>query len=266
MKKGGARPPQSKVKKGAARPPQSKVTEEVLVMNLLAAVPAILIMAVLVIYPLYFIAGTVRSRRQKRPGPSLVTLTLWLVVLLLIVSTVSPSFLHFASQSRQSEARTSLAAIATAQRAYHAEHGTYADTFPELKWTPEKIRHYAFFCGRDLVLNNSGELIHQRPDGNWPLPVQPMASPKHFVCLALANLDNDPFIDVWAANDVGQIENLRDDTRDYDASNRDPRITQVYILGGAFALFIVLIVVDAVRIRRGKRKGEEAPLVTPGNE
>ena len=53
---------------------------------------------------------------------------------------------------------------------------------------------------QDVLVNAKGDPLPQRPNGNWPLPVKPMASPNHFVCMALGNFDNDPFIDVWAVN------------------------------------------------------------------
>ena len=224
------------------------------------------VLLLLVGYPIYFIGARGRARRDKRPGPAGVSLLAWLFFALMTLAFIVPNFLTFNLKAKQSEARTNLPGIYTAQRAYQGDKGEFAagpDAFAIMGWGQDSDRRrYSYFCGESVVQNAIDMEISMRPGVDWPLAVKPAASRDAFTCLAVGNLDGDVFLDVWSINDAKALVNQMNDVDNTKADDIDPADIRLAAMLGALGLLLLLIVNDMVKIRRGA----PATAVPPGPE
>ena len=112
---------------------------------------------------------------------------MWLLIVFIIVGIALPNWLRFGAKSLQSEAKTNLHAIWTTQVAYLNERHTFAGgpaAFENMNWAPAGQSRYAYFCGDEVIANEVGSPVAQRPGGDWPYPVQPASSATGFTCMA----------------------------------------------------------------------------------
>lgn len=107
----------------------------------------------------------------------------------------------------QQSASEDLRALLRAERLFRAGSDTYG-TFKELRFTPTHGR-YTLYLGADDYLpgKRGGEAIAD------PLPpdLQPSVSEDAFTAVAVANLDDDPELDVWALQHTGEMQHVQDD-------------------------------------------------------
>jgi type IV pilus assembly protein PilA len=162
-----------------------------------------------------------RLRAHKigaKATPSIWTLLIYVLLVALVLSLLFRNFIYFEWKSKMSEAKTELGAIYNHQREYFSATNTYAggkQAFELLGWTPSSQHRYTYYCG-DQIVSSSFEL---NPDprfsvADWPLTITPQSSAQGFTAMAIGNLDNDPFLDVWMINDKKGLTHLLDDTND----------------------------------------------------
>jgi type IV pilus assembly protein PilA len=218
--------------------------------NLILVLLALLTLALLAV-PIHFVVAWVRAWQGKRQPPAWAGAALWLLAAYLIVAIALPGFIKFGGKPKQSEAKTNLGGIFTAQVAYFGEHNTYAggpSAFAAMNWTPGGTGLYSYFCGDEVIPNEVGARVEQRPGGDWPYPVKPASSDTGFTCLALGNMDHDPALDVWTIDDAKQLVNRPSD----DTERVLP--WKAIVVAGLFALVIVAAIVDREKGRLPKQQ------------
>jgi hypothetical protein len=122
----------------------------------------------------------------------------------------------------QASASEDLRALLRAQRLFRATHDTYG-SFKEFRFKPP-AGLYTFYLAPD-------DMIEAEREGEFfvdPLPEGSTAavSESRFTAIAVANLDADPFLDVWKLTDQGSIVHLLDDTTDMKVSEGDHEVEQ----------------------------------------
>ncbi len=107
----------------------------------------------------------------------------------------------------QQSASEDLRALLRAERLYRASTDTYG-TFKELRFTPQH-GYYTLYLGPDDLLpgKRKGETVIDK----LPADLQPSVSESSFLAVAIANVDDDPDLDVWTLDDTGRIEHVQDD-------------------------------------------------------
>lgn len=138
----------------------------------------------------------------------------------------SVNSLIFSSYARITpEAEINLGELYRLQIEYFGEHNTYAGRkgingngcFADLKWEPNRIlrrergTRYTYYCGEDKVLpTRKGSTSPYDPKSNWPVEVRPQSTSRSFTVMAIANVDSDPPLDVWALSDSWELKWLVD--------------------------------------------------------
>jgi type II secretory pathway pseudopilin PulG len=136
-----------------------------------------------------------------------------------------PNFIKFQARAKQSECKTNLTAIYTAQRTFFLEKNAFTTNIEDLQWSPPRGNHYAYFLfdvgqvedrsgaaptsGPGVTGVNVDTFKHktERPiaysdvppiAGNVKAGVHGQCPDCSFVAVCAANLDSDPTLDVWS--------------------------------------------------------------------
>nr|WP_324289155.1 prepilin-type N-terminal cleavage/methylation domain-containing protein [Myxococcus sp. MISCRS1] len=153
---------------------------------------------------------------KKKGGFTLIELMIVVAIIGILAAIAIPNFIRFQAKSKQSEAKTNLKAIFTAQKAYFGEKDKYVTDFKVVGFDPEpgnrfsygitgtcniaqavSARTYGAGCiGQDLAR------FAKTPTASAPLTagVTPAATdcPNcEFNATAIGNVDNDPAGDTW---------------------------------------------------------------------
>ncbi|OGQ80821.1 MAG: hypothetical protein A2289_21115 [Deltaproteobacteria bacterium RIFOXYA12_FULL_58_15] len=121
-------------------------------------------------------------------------------------------------RSVQASVSEDLRALLRAQRLFRATHDTYG-TFKEFRFLPPSGR-YTYYLGPDDVVvakRDGGSVADPLPDNLYP-----GVSEDRFTAVAVANLDGDPFLDVWVLDDRGKVSQVIDDVTN---SSPPPKVT-----------------------------------------
>jgi len=108
-------------------------------------------------------------------------------------------------KAKQVEVKINLEALATAEAGYRAIANRYG-TFSEIGFSVSgEDQRYSYFLGQDVLKGGRG------PD-KLPDTVEPaLITQNTFAAYAIANLDDDPNLDVWRVDQTRQVVHLRDD-------------------------------------------------------
>lgn len=137
---------------------------------------------------------------KNKKGFTLIELMIVVAIIGILAAIAIPDFLKFQAKAKQSEAKTNLGAIFTAQVAYFGENNTYGggnNCFTNIAWGPEGQNAYAYRCDAGLI-----EAI--KPDFNaYTQPGNCCNSTNvGFTAGASGNVDSDPNEDHWTMNDA----------------------------------------------------------------
>lgn len=127
------------------------------------------------------------------------------MVLMGLLGSGCPQYRAYQAEARQAEAETSLGAVFVSEIAFFGEHDRYGLTFAEISWAPEPGHVYAYFLADDVIQPEQG--------GPYSLPagVKTYVNEEGFQAVAVANLDDDAQLDVWAVNQDKELVHVRDD-------------------------------------------------------
>jgi hypothetical protein len=170
--------------------------------------PIALIGAAVGIYTLTMIRGPLGRYSGRRAAALAVAIG---SIVFLVEGALAANWLKNRRQQAllaiQASVSEDLRALLRAERLFRATHDTYG-TFTEFRFRPPSGRYTVYLGTEDLVAaSREGEQITD------PLPDEyaPVVTEDSFTAYAVANIDADPFLDVWLLNDHGAILHLADD-------------------------------------------------------
>jgi type IV pilus assembly protein PilA len=150
------------------------------------------------------------SMLRGKKGFTLIELMIVVAIIGILAAIAIPNFLRFQAKSKQSEAKTNLGGIFTAETAYFAEKNAYAD-LNLVSWAPTGTPKYRYTLG--TAANDLGDLTVTVNAAAWNgvTPAISVATPPGFTAGAQGNVDSDATLDAWTMNDVRILTNQTDD-------------------------------------------------------
>ena len=155
------------------------------------------------------------SKLRSKKGFTLIELMIVVAIIGILAAIAIPNFLRFQAKSKQSEAKTNLGGIFTAETAYNAEHDGFAD-LNAISWAPTGTARYRYTMG--VAANDLGNVAGvtlatwgTAPWGGTPTPAFSNATPRSFTAGAQGNVDTDATLDAWVITDSRQLGNSVDD-------------------------------------------------------
>jgi len=147
-----------------------------------------------------------RMLRSKK-GFTLIELMIVVAIIGILAAIAIPNFLRFQAKSKQSEAKTNLGGIFTAETSYFSEHNNFAD-LDVISWAPVGSAKYRYvILNPALSLGNTGVALDA-----WVItPAFSNATPMSFTAGAQGDIDTDILKDQWVIDDVRNLRNTRDD-------------------------------------------------------
>lgn len=81
---------------------------------------------------------------RKKGGFTLIELMIVVAIIGILAAIAIPNFIRFQAKSKQSEAKTNLKAIFTAQKSYFGEKDKYSSDFTVIGFDPEPANRYSY--------------------------------------------------------------------------------------------------------------------------
>jgi type IV pilus assembly protein PilA len=157
-----------------------------------------------------------RLKMRDRKGFTLIELMIVVAIIGILAAIAIPNFLKFQAKAKQSEAKTNLKAIYTAETGYYGENNTY-NTFDAVNWQPVGAYRYAYSLGADGGIKNP-------PGPGATLWFETGASAVHgdvsaavtvtdnvFLAGAVGNIDSDADFDEWSINEQNILSIVKND-------------------------------------------------------
>src|SRR5450432_1536608 len=89
-----------------------------------------------------------------KQGFTLIELMIVVAIIGILAAIAIPNFLKFQARAKQSEAKTNLKGIFTAEKSWYGEHDTY-DNFSTAGFKPERGNRYWYIAPGAVVAGNS---------------------------------------------------------------------------------------------------------------
>jgi len=86
---------------------------------------------------------------RKSEGFTLIELMIVVAIIGILAAIAIPNFLKFQCKSKQSEAKTNLAGIFTAEKAFFGEYNTYSSDLISVNWQPDGTPLYIYGFSSD---------------------------------------------------------------------------------------------------------------------
>nr|WP_163865378.1 prepilin-type N-terminal cleavage/methylation domain-containing protein [Myxococcus eversor] len=151
---------------------------------------------------------------KKKGGFTLIELMIVVAIIGILAAIAIPNFIRFQAKSKQSEAKTNLKAIFTAQKAYFGEKDKYVTDFKVVGFDPEPGNRFSYgingACAASVAVNArdyTGGCIGQDIARFTEVPT--VGAPAltagvtgtcpncDFSAIATGNVDNDKNADTW---------------------------------------------------------------------
>jgi type IV pilus assembly protein PilA len=144
-------------------------------------------------------------KKKNRKGFTLIELMIVVAIIGILAAIAIPNFLKFQAKSKQSEAKTNLKAIYTAETGYYGENNTY-NTFDRVNWEPVGVARYTYDLRSDTGIATSptvsaGTLFTITGTSGGTFTITPYVQDNQFLAGAVGNIDNDSDSDEWSIND-----------------------------------------------------------------
>jgi type IV pilus assembly protein PilA len=153
-------------------------------------------------------------KKKDKKGFTLIELMIVVAIIGILAAIAIPNFLKFQAKSKQSEAKTNLKAIYTAETGYYGENNTY-NAFDSVNWAPVGTARYTYTLGAIAGIPTppgAGSLltISGTPAATVPAVGQ-VVNDNNFTAAAAGNVDNDSDLDVWTITDNNVLTNNTND-------------------------------------------------------
>ena len=154
---------------------------------------------------------------RKNRGFTLIELMIVVAIIGILAAIAIPNFIKFQAKSKQSEGKTNLKAIFTAEKAYYGERDAFNNTFAIVGYQPEGGNRYNYAVGGPVIAQDSVRFPNSVTNSTWSTvtnaagnstttPGVSASCPNcAFLAGAYGNVDNDSTIDVWT---VGSDTNV----------------------------------------------------------
>ncbi|MGB3096145.1 MAG: prepilin-type N-terminal cleavage/methylation domain-containing protein [Candidatus Deferrimicrobiaceae bacterium] len=142
---------------------------------------------------------------RNKKGFTLIELMIVVAIIGILAAIAIPNFLKFQAKSKQSEAKTNLKGIYTAETGYFGEVNSYGD-YQTVNWEPVGNSRYRF-----TLLTGSTD------EGNMTLTFDawagatPLWTTNSFTAGAQGNVDSDVVNDQWTITDMNVLANSFND-------------------------------------------------------
>lgn len=140
-----------------------------------------------------------------KKGFTLIELMIVVAIIAFLAMVAIPSFKQFLAKAKRTEAYMNLNALATAEKIYWAEHGTYTADLQELGWKPEgQIQYsYGFSGGQGSVMGALGTPVSGGSAGK-----------DTFIVIAAGDIDGDGQPDIISIDQDMNVVIVKDDIKD----------------------------------------------------
>ncbi len=129
----------------------------------------------------------------------------------MLAAIAIPNFIKFGSKSKQSEAKSNLKSVYTAERSYFSEKDTYSDDATKIGFSPEKKNRYMYVLSASNVIDADLAVApgFMRAAYLAAIPAGLVTQAGvHGTCpddcsitsVAVGNIDNDSTLDVWSVS------------------------------------------------------------------
>ncbi|WP_181790619.1 prepilin-type N-terminal cleavage/methylation domain-containing protein [Myxococcus llanfairpwllgwyngyllgogerychwyrndrobwllllantysiliogogogochensis] len=153
---------------------------------------------------------------KKKGGFTLIELMIVVAIIGILAAIAIPNFIRFQAKSKQSEAKTNLKAIFTAQKAYFGEKDKYVSDFKVVGFDPEPGNRFSYSinggcnlaqpatpAGRTYANGCIGQdearfsKVPTTPTYPMTAKIEGECPSCDFSAVAVGNVDNDPAADTW---------------------------------------------------------------------
>lgn len=159
--------------------------------------------------------------------------------LTLLYAISIPNVLCFTCKSKQSEAKTNLSGLFTAEKAFHGEYGFFTTDLSFANWAPDGSPLYVYgfaipsekvstLEGHDPTRSDTADPrvrldryssskmrdLAGRPFTGRDLPVNATATRDTFLAVAVGDIDSSDGYDIWAIDEKRRLHNLSNDCTD----------------------------------------------------
>ncbi len=153
----------------------------------------------------------------SKKGFTLIELMIVVAIIGILAAIAIPNFLKFQAKSKQSEAKTNLKGVYTAETAYFGEQNTYG-TFDAVNWVPVgRTKIYAYTLneapaggGADTATLKQATSALTGTAATWTYggaTYTPAQSTSAFTAGAAGNISSTGIQDAWAITDGNQLVN-----------------------------------------------------------
>jgi type IV pilus assembly protein PilA len=134
-------------------------------------------------------------------GFTLIEIMVVIAIIGIVVAIAMPKFMYYQAKAKQSEAKANLGGIYTAEIVYFGENNTFSSSFGAIKFQVDgsSVQNYQY---RLDASNTLGTLA-----AACTVPAAAGATTTAFTALAIANIDSDPFCDVWTIDNRKTLVN-----------------------------------------------------------
>lgn len=143
-------------------------------------------------------------------GFTLIELMIVVAIIAFLAMVSIPSFKKFLSKAKRTEAHMNLNALATAEKIYWAEHGTYSNDLQALGWEPEGEILYTYGFpgseGKNFVKGKLGAPASHLSGAR--------ANGQGFVVVAAGDIDGDGKVDILSIDQNKKLTVVQDDLID----------------------------------------------------